>query len=157
MSALEIEALSTLADDEANFVYNVEILNLPTKKAADLAGMPASKIYAPHVKQARDLVRAELNSRVNISKDDVVRGMRDAIGRAQILGEPMTEIVGWEKIAKLLGYEAPQKHDVNVTATIEALQGNLKSLPDSELSKLVNANDIIDVEFYTVGVRDQAG
>jgi hypothetical protein len=155
VSALEIEALSTLADDEANFVYNVEILNLPTKKAADLAGMEAHKIYAPHVKQAREVVRAELNSRVNISKDDVVRGMRDAIGRAQILGEPMTEIVGWEKIAKLLGYEAPQKHDVNVTATIEALQGNLKSLPDSELSKLVNASDIIDVEFYVVGSRDQ--
>ena len=150
MSALEIEALKTLADDEASFVYNVEVLGLPTKKSADLAGMEAHKIYAPHIKQAREIVCAELNSRVNLSKEDVIRGMHDAVGRARILGEPMTEIVGWEKIAKLLGYEAPQKHEVNVTATIEAMQGSLKSLPDSELSKLVNAGDIIDAEFYLV-------
>lgn len=154
MSVLPPELMSQLTDDEANFVYNVEVLELPTKKAASLAGMDASKIYAGHIKQARDLVRAELNSRINLSKEDVIRGMHDAIGRARIMSEPMTEIVGWEKIAKLMGYEAPQKHEVNVTATIQALQSNLKSLPDSELSKLVDANGVIDAEFYMVGLDD---
>lgn len=150
MSAIEIEALKELADDEANFVYNVEVLELPTKKAAELAGMEAHKIYAAHVKQAREIVRAELNSRVNITKEDVIRGMAEAVNRARLLGEPMTEIIGWEKIAKIMGYEQPQKHEVNLTASIGALQSTMRSLSDSELSKLVHADNVIDAEFYLV-------
>lgn len=150
MSAIEIEALKELADDEANFVYNVEVLELPTKKAAELAGMDAHKIYAAHVKQAREIVRSELNSRVNITKEDVIRGMAEAVNRARLLGEPMTEIIGWEKIAKIMGYEQPQKHEVNLTASINALQSTMRTLSDGELSKLVHADNVIDAEFYLV-------
>lgn len=149
MNALSLPH-SNLTDDEANFVYNVEILELPTRKAAELAGMPASKIYADHVKQARDIVRAEINAGYNISKADVVRGYRDAVDRARLLGEPMTELVGWEKIAKILGYDTPQKIDINISSTIEVVQSNLRSMSDQDLSKLVGANDVIDAEFYEV-------
>ena len=40
-------SFSHLTPDEAEFVYNVEILGLPVRKAANLAGMSATKISAP--------------------------------------------------------------------------------------------------------------
>lgn len=62
----------------------------------------------------------------------------------------MTELVGWEKIAKILGYDTPQKIDINISSTIEVVQSNLRSMSDQDLSKLVGANDVIDAEFYEV-------
>lgn len=150
MTGASIPALSQLSDDEANFVYNVEILQLPTRKAAELAGMPAYKIYDDHIKSLRELVRAELNSQVNISREDVVRGMSEAVNRARLLGEPMTEIIGWEKIAKLLGYDAPQKIEITSHSTMEVIQNNLRGLSDAELTKFLGAGNVIDVDFYEI-------
>lgn len=150
MSGASIPALSQLADDEANFIYNAEILQLPVRKAAELAGMPASKIYDEHIKSLRELVRAELNSQVNISREDVVRGMSEAVNRARLLGEPMTEIIGWEKIAKLLGYDAPQKIEITSHSTMEVIQNNLRGLSDAELTKFLGAGNVIDADFYEI-------
>lgn len=150
-----IPALALLTDAEAQFVYNVEVLLLPAKRAADMAGMPFAHAYADHIKQARELVKAEVNSNIGFTKEDVVRGMHDAIGRARIINEPMTEIVGWEKIAKIMGLEASQKVDVNVTSTLEVINGNMRNLSDEALTRLVGAGHIIDGAFYEVAPAKQ--
>ena len=51
------QAFSHLDEDEANFVYNVEVLALPARKAATLAGMKPTKVSAPHVAQAREALK----------------------------------------------------------------------------------------------------
>ena len=142
---------SGLRPDEINFVYNAEVLGLPARKAANMAGMPISRIVAPHIIQARELVKRELNGHMAITKEDIVRRMDEAVHRAQLLSEPMTEIIGLEKIAKLLGYDAPKKIDINVSATLDVLRENVKSMDDAALARLVGAGDIIDGEFYEHG------
>jgi hypothetical protein len=139
-----------LTDDEANFVYNVEALGLPAKKAAELAGMSLKKLNAPHIIQAREQTKRELRGATQITKEDVIWGMREAIDRARLLGEPMTEIIGWEKTAKLLGYDQPQRIDINITASVDALKSQVRRLSDAELVKLVGANGVIDADFYEV-------
>lgn len=139
---------SHLTNEEAQFVYNVEVLGLPARKAADMAGMPAAKMSAPHILQARELAKRDLRGSVALTKEDVVHGMHEAIGRAKILAEPMTEIIGWEKIAKLLGYDTPQKIDVNIHASLEVLQSHVRGMSDEELAKLLGANSVIDGDFY---------
>ena len=141
--------IANLTDAEANFVYNVVVLGLPAAKAAKLAGMPLRKQCNPNVMQAREQLRAHMRGNMNFTKEDIVFGMHDAIGRARILAEPMTEIVGWEKIAKLLGHDTPTV-DINVTHTIEVLQDRIKTIPTDELVKRLGAGNVIDADFYEI-------
>ena len=142
---------SGLTSEEANFVYNVEVLGLPARKAATMAGMPISRIVAPHILQSREIVKRELNGFMAITKEDIIRRMDEAVHRAQLLSEPMTEIVGLEKMAKLLGYDAPKKVDVSLHTSLEVLRENVKGMDDATLMRLVGAGDIIDAEFYEHG------
>jgi hypothetical protein len=143
--------ISGLASEEANFVYNVEVLGLPVKKAASMAGMPLGRLNAPHIIQAREITKRELRGALAITKEDVVFGMTDAIGRARLLAEPLTEIVGWEKVAKILGLAEPQKIDINISASLEVQQKQVKGMTDQELVQMLGAEGIIDAEFYDVG------
>lgn len=144
----QLPAISGLTQDEAEYVYNVEYLQLPARRAALMAGMSLAKINAPHITQARELAKREIRGTTQITKEDVVWGMREAVDRARILAEPMTEIVGWKEIAKLLGYDTAQKIDINITASIEALQAAVRGMTDAELARTVGTGGIIDVDFY---------
>lgn len=145
-----------LTQDEVEFVYNVEVLGLPAKKAATMAGMSPAKIMAPHVMQARDNVKREMRGRMKITKEDVVHGYLDAIDRAKVLGEPATEIMGWKHVEKILGYDAPQKIDINISASIDVMQRQVRGMDDATLAKMIGAENVIDADFYEVG-RDPAG
>lgn len=146
---------SNLTQDEVEFIYNVEVLGLPARKAATMAGMSVGKIIAPHIQQARETVKRELRGVLAITKEDVVHGIREAVDRAKVLNEPGTEIMGWQAIAKLLGYDAPTKVDVNITASIDVMQTQVRSMDDAALAKLVGAQNIIDADFYDLGNGSQ--
>lgn len=143
-----------LTDDEANFVYNVEVLDLPVKKAAQLAGVPASKAVAPHIVQAREIVRNKLRGDLSVTKEDATYGIKEAINRAKIIGDPMVEIAGWDRLIKLHGLDAPQKVDINIKASIDVLSKQVRSMSDSELVKALGVDSIIDAEFYEVRSPD---
>lgn len=145
--------LAGLTQAEAEFVWNIEILGLPARKASQLAGMPYASMCKPHIVQARELAKRELRGSMQITKEDIVWHMTEAINRARLLGEPMTEIVGWEKVAKLLGFDAPQKIDVNITASIEALRANVRTMSDADLARVAQADGIIDADFYEAGAQ----
>lgn len=155
MSDYTPRAFAHLEEDEANFVYNVEILGLPVRKAASLAGMKATKISAPHLVQAREAVKRELRDSMAITKEDVVNGYQEAIHMAKTLADPLTMIVGWEKTAKILGYDQPQKIDININASVEVQQKLIKSMSDAELVKSLGADTIIDAEFIEIGSQTQ--
>lgn len=141
---------------EVEFVYNLEVLGLPLKKAASMAGVCISLSGKPHILQAREAVKRELRGAMAITKEDVIHGMREAIGRAQIQGEPMTEIIGWEKIAKLLGFDNPTKVDVNLRASVEVMKKQVQDMTDDELVAALGASGIIDAEFHEVGKDREA-
>lgn len=141
-------APSLLTAEEANFVYNLEVLGLPVKKAADMAGVRADIASRGHIVQAREALKRELRGATAISKEDVIIGFRDAIDRARILADPKTEIAGWKEIGEMLGYYAPAKVDINLNASVEVLQKTIRSIPTEELVKRLSAEDVIDVDFY---------
>lgn len=139
-----------LTNEEAEFVYSVEVLGMPVRTAAARCGMPLGLASKPHIIQARELTKREIRNAMQLTKEDISFGMRDAIDRARIMGEPMTEIVGWEKLAKLHGFDSPTKVDVNIHASVEVLRTNIRAMSDDELVKALGANGIIDAEFYEV-------
>lgn len=135
---------------EAEFVYNLEVLGLPVKKAASLAGCGVGMALKPHIVQARELLKRELRGALNITREDVIHGIHEAIGRAKILAEPATEIAGWKEISRISGLDAAAKVDINITATIDVLKGQVRGMSDAELARYVGAGDIIDGDFYVV-------
>jgi hypothetical protein len=58
--------------------------------------MRATKIPAPHIQQARELLKRELQ----ITREDVAHGYQEAIHMARIQSDALTMIIGWEKTAK---------------------------------------------------------
>ena len=140
-----------LTQEECEFVYNVEVLGLPTKKAASMAGVPFSRCYEPHIRQACEVVKREMLGRLP-TKEDLVHMAMGAIDRARMLGDPLTELTGIEKVHKMLGFDAPQKVDINFNASVEVLQSNVRTLPTAALIQAVpGAAEIIDADFYEIG------
>lgn len=144
---------SYLTNEEAQFVYNVEVLGLPTKKAADLAGLSYKVALQPHIVQAREATKREIRGNVALTKEDVVFGVQDAIGRAKILAEPATEIRGWEVISKMLGFDAPARIDINMRESITVVQQQMRSTPTDELVKMLGAGNVIDADFYVTEAK----
>ena len=147
---------SGLTDDEANFVYNVEVLNMPARLAARQAGMPASKILADHIVQARAMVRQQMMVRTAFTREEWVNRTYEAVERAKLLADPMAEIAGMKEIGKALGLYEPQKIDINLKASMEALAQHAKTLPDDELMSRLGASSIIDADFYEVADAGKA-
>lgn len=139
-----------LTEDEVNFVYNTEILGLPARKAAAMAGMPVGRIASPHIIQSRELAKKALRGAMQITREDIVHGYMEAVQMAKQLADPLTMIVGYEKTAKLLGLEAPQRVDINVSASIEVAQARVKTMSDADLVQALGASNVVDAEFYEV-------
>jgi len=154
---MSLDASSELTSAEQNFVYNLETLGLPIRKAAELSGVMPALASAPHIMQARAVMKNALASSLQVTRNDVITGIVDAIGRAKMLSEPMTEIVGWREISKIMGFDAPKKIDLNVTASIEVIQKQVKTMSDAELVRLLGAGDIIDGDFYEIKDREAGG
>lgn len=148
--ALPATLTNGLKQEEAEFVYNCEVLGLPARKAADLAGMSPSLISKPHLQQAREILKKEMRGQMQITKEDIVYGMVEAIDRARLLAEPATEIIGWKEVAKILGHDAPTKVDINISASIDVLRTHVRAMDDKDLVRLLGAGDIIDGDFYEV-------
>jgi hypothetical protein len=138
-----------LTPEESDFVYHVEVLGLPPKKAAQLTKYTGS-VVAPHIMQARELVKTQLRGSMVVTREDATAGLRDAIDRAKLMGEPMTEIAGWDRLIKLHGLDQPQKVDVNIHSTVEVLTKHVRTLSDEELVKALGAGAVIDGDFYEV-------
>lgn len=156
-SATELAGLPSfngLTAEEAQFVYNVEVIGLPVRAAASQAGMPVTMISKPHLMQARELLRREVRGSCQVTKEDVTFGIKDAIARAVIINEPMTEIAGWDRLVKLHGLDAPTKVDISINTTIEVLQTHMRGMSDAELALAVG-DGIIDASFVRIG-HDQA-
>lgn len=134
--------------EEVNFVYNAEVLGLPVRKAASLAGLDYRQTNATHLMQARDTVRRELRGNLQVTKEDVTHGLKTAIDQAVTLADPMAQIAGWGALTKLHGLDAPMRVDVNLNASIEVLTTQVRQLSDAELVKSLGAGHVIDAEFY---------
>lgn len=141
---------SLLTAEEANFVYNLEVLGLPVRKAADLAGVRADIANRGHIVEAREALKRELRGSMAITKEDVIAGFKEGVDMARMLADPKTMVAGWKEIGEMLGYYAPQKVDVNLNTSIEVLQKTIRSIPTEELVKRLGAEDVIDADFREV-------
>ncbi len=90
----------------------------------------------PQVIDYIHVIRAEAEHKLKISRQDVLKGTLHAIRQADIQGDPMTQIKGWESIAKLEGLNAPEKHEHEHKGHIHHTKQELESMSDEELEQI---------------------
>jgi len=80
--------------------------------------------------------RSELSDIFRIRRQDVIKGVLDAIDRARLAGEPATEINGWKEVAKLMGFYAPEVLKVHLGDDQQRLQKKFEAMSDAELLEM---------------------
>ena len=142
--------MSALSPQEEKFLHNMEVLRLTQQRAAEIAGIsnPQQVLQKPEVIEARTAMREAAARRVNISKDDVLIGLKEAIDHAKLTDEPMAQIAGWREISKMLGYDAPKQVNIVVSGNVKEIRKQISALTDAELVESLGADDVIDGDFY---------
>lgn len=141
-----------LTPQEERFLHNMEVLGIPQVRAAELAGVanPTQTLQKPAVAERRLQMRDAVRSRVNITKDDVIVGLKEAIDHAKLTDEPMAQIAGWREISKMLGYDAPKQVNIVLSGDVKQVRKQISALTDAELIESLGAQDVIDADFYEV-------
>lgn len=123
--------------------------------AAQSAGYNMPKSNAQKVEK-RAVVQAALQKEwaraekaADISKKEVMEGLKDAIDQAKLLADPTAQISGWREIAKMCGYYEPQRLQVEVSVSAKRVLSQFEALSDEELLKLAE-QEVIDVEAFEV-------
>ena len=154
-----VNSLSTsLSEEEQKFLYNLEVLGLTQQRSAELAGLTASPtnvLKKPDVLAARETIRAATRVRVEITKEDVIVGIKKAVDQADLICDPMAQIAGWREISKMLGYDAPREINITITGDIKQTRRQIAQLNDGDLIQLLGADNVIDSDFYVV--KEHAG
>lgn len=100
----------------------------------------------------KDLMKAEGRKNaymLGLSREDVLKGMMEAVDQAKLIADPMTQIAGWREIAKICGFYAPEVKRIEIGDSAKAYIQRMEQLDDAELLKLVNS-EIIEAEFTEV-------
>ena|SRR5690606_6294352 len=142
-----------LDEQEQQLLYNVEVLGLSVKRAGAMAGVadPHAMLQRGNVMVAREKLRGALRERLQITREDVVNGIKTAIDQAVILADPMAQIAGWREIAKILGIDKTPNVNVHIQGTLEQVQKQLQGLPLEQLMKEAGQiGNVVDVDFYRV-------
>ncbi len=141
-----------LDEVEQQMLYNVEVLRLPVKRAAQVAGAGNGyeMMQRPHILAARERLRVALRNRVEITREDVVAGLKEAVDQAVILADPMAQIAGWREIGKMLGYDKTPNVNIHIQGTIDQVRQQFKEMPMDRLLAESGMSGAIDADFVQV-------
>lgn len=141
-----------LDEQERALLYNTEVLRVSVRRAGEMAGVPNPNavLARAHVLTAREKMRQVLIERVNITREDVVRGLKDAVDQAVILADPMAQIAGWREIAKILGYDKTPNVNLHIQGNLDQIRHQLRGLSTADLLREAGQTDVIDADFYKV-------
>lgn len=142
---------TNLTQKQRRYVEN--IMQGMTKAGACIAaGFTLSNEYTkfqdlePVKQYHKELIEKE-RQRMEITREDVLNGMKTAIDDAQVLGDPNAQIKGWTEIGKILGYYAPKKQELSLDSDAQALLSRLQDLPTEKLLELAGP-DAIEGDFF---------
>lgn len=140
--------MSSLTPDEEKLIYNIEVLGMTQTRAAELSGVPTSALQRADVKFAREKLRQHVREKTQITREDVVAGLQEAIEMSRVITDPMAMIAAWRETAKILGYDKPAEINVIISGDVKEIRRLIKALPEQELLRLADESNIIDADFY---------
>jgi phage terminase small subunit len=83
--------------------------------------------------------QAEVERRLELDRQKVIERLQEAIEIARIKADPAAMIRGWVEIARMCGYYAPERTQVEINTSSAALGVRIRELGDEELLALAEA------------------
>ena len=80
--------------------------------------------------------RAEIEEISTLKRLDVLNLFIEAIGMARIQADPANMINGADKIAKMMGYSAPETKRIELTGDSAVLSSKIRSMSDADLLEM---------------------
>lgn len=100
-----------------------------------------------NVQQLLAEARGEISEITTIQRLDVMNIFLEAIDMARTLADPANMISGADKLAKMMGYYAPEVKKIEVSNDVEVLKSKFQQMSDDELLEvLANRGKVIDGE-----------
>jgi phage terminase small subunit len=94
----------------------------------------------PDLQEAIQALQAENAAQWDITRKDVITGVLEAVAMARAQGEPMAMIAGYRELARMMGFNAPEAHRVEVVApaAASAMLAKLAAMSDTDLAALAS-------------------
>ena len=106
-------------------------------RAAGYHPTAASKVMRQEtVQQMLAEARGEIEDLTTIKRLDVLNMFLEAIDMARTLADPGQMINGADKIAKMMGYYAPETKRIELTTDQNVLQAKFQQMTDEELLRI---------------------
>ena len=95
----------------------------------------------PDLQEAIQALQAQNAAQWDVTRKDVIAGVLEAVAMARAQGEPMAMIAGYRELARMMGFNAPEAHRVEVTtpAAASAMLAKLVAMSDTDLAALASA------------------
>lgn len=95
------------------------------------------------VQEALRIAREELEDISTLKRVDVLEMFLEAIDMARTLADPSQMINGADKIAKMMGYYAPETKRIELTAEQSNVAKKLEMLSDAELMDMLQKRSLL--------------
>lgn len=105
---------------------------------------------SPSVMEELAVIRADAAANANVTRDDVVNGLKDAADLAKLLSDPTGMVAAWRELGKVLGFYAPEVKKIEKGISKSDLLKAMDQLSDEELLKLTHGRVVVDGEFTRV-------
>lgn len=129
------------------------------KEAAVAAGLPVNEsnpdgmrlnaadvMRRPYAREMLANIRAETATTHQITRANVLAGLKEAIDMARIQADPAVMIAGWKEIGKMCGFYEAVKVKVQVSGGATSIQAKLSVMSDDELLRLANGETVEALE-----------
>lgn len=135
----------------------VASMGMTYAEAAAYAGMsPASVgnlMKKPEVRRYMANLQEAHAKKLNVSRERVIEGILESIEHAKMVNEPGTELRGWETIAKMQGYNAPERHIHELPEDTRKALEAMQTMRDEDLYRVTGKSELIELnedDFKTV-------
>jgi transposase len=150
---MDVTELATVEDARTRRLKVIEAvasMGMTQAEAAAYAGVKKTTVKAllqdPRVQgYIKDLQEAHAK-RLNVKREQVIEGLLEAIEHAKMMNEPATEMRGWEAIAKMQGYNAPERRIHDLSEDAKRMVDQMRGMDDDEIAKMAGMGDVIELE-----------
>jgi hypothetical protein len=100
----------------------------------------------PDVAAAVRKGEAEIAAKAQLTRGTVLHGFLEAIELGRLKADPSAMIAGWREIAKMCGYYAPERKQIELSTAGLVLRTQIEDMSDAELANLIAEGEAATAE-----------
>lgn len=95
-------------------------------------------LQKPAIRQAIEALRRDNAARLDLTRQDVLAGILEAIEMARVTADPAAMLAGYRDLARMCGFNEPEVDRVEVRPSASAVVARFVAMTDDELAALVS-------------------